>query len=246
MSYGYLKGTNPHRWTGGGGSSGSFFPGVDGATEIWNFNHTSGNLTGSILGDTYALTGTGGSYNQAGPSGTDLRTYSHENELWVDTSINSSLIPGTSSFTVVYVASNDTDYDHTIFDLDSDAGTTNGVLISQIGTSLFMVARDALQVSQTEWTEAAGASALRDGSYHHVRIIADRSTTKFEVELDGVSQTTSKTSGVDLSAIATINPTGGMGICGQESNGARRFNNSHKIAYIAYAKNVTYNTSLLP
>lgn len=230
----------------GGGGGSSYWPTDSDFVEVWRYSMASNGLVGRNLGDSYPKTGTGGSYEQAGPAGTDLVAYAHASEYFVDTSLNPALNPGTSSFSISFVTKNGVNSDWCLFDLDCAIGTTEGIYVAKIGTTFYMLAHDGTNGHQSEWTDANGGTALEDGNWHHVKIIADRSLTKFNLELDGVSQTTTKTGGANLNTLGAIEPTGGIALSGQENNGGRRMNNGHLISYVAFAHNITANTPQLP
>lgn len=235
------------RGLGSGGGVSDYWPTNSDFVEVWRHDMESGNLISQIGGNTYTKTGgTGGVYAQAGPAGTNLVSHHYQNHKFQYANVPAAMIPGTGNFSIIFVANTSTNYDWVIFDLGSVQGSAQGIYIGKIATDFYMTVVGASGACQTRWSDANGATALEDGNWHHVRVIGDVSTTKMEVELDGVAQTTTKTAGVDLNAVGSITPTSYTAIGGQGNNLSRLMANNHAVAYVAYVLNTTTNSPLLP
>lgn len=98
----------------------SFYPPLDGATEVWHFGKATGDYTSEILGDLYVAGKTGSSnilYDELGPTDTDMRAVylnndgtfvSHFTSPGIDGGgnssgpVNAAMKPGTSSFQLFF------------------------------------------------------------------------------------------------------------------------------------------------
>jgi len=225
----------------------SFWPSESGATEIWRADDISGsNWVSLINGDTYARTGSGGTASAAGPPSTGMISYQHSAESWEDATPNSSIQPGTADFSIIFVARVSTGYTYVLFDYDSTVNTTEGIYIAYFtGVALLMGVHDGTTQHRTHWLSGSGASMLEDGDWHHIEMIFDKSASLVGVVADGVTQSTGLNAGSALSAVGSITPAGGLAI-GAAEGGGSPLDNNHDLAYIAYAKNLTYKTPLLP
>lgn len=230
--------------------AGSFWPVDSDFSEVWRWDMASGNLVSRIFSQTYTKTGTGGTYNAGGPTNTDLDSYSHQSEYWVQAAPNAAVQPRLTSFVWVTVFKCDTRLDQVWYDHDSHIGTQEGLYIGDINdaSGLYILVDDGTLAAQYNWTVANGwAAQACDGNWHHLRVILNKSNTLPTVELDGTAKTVTKASGSDLNLIGDIQPAGGLALGGQENNGGRRFKSGFRCAYQAVKTNsTTANSPLLP
>jgi len=221
------------------------FP-TEGATDVIVFDANAGDITSEILGDVYVAQGDP-VYRQSGPPGTDLfaTTLDGTDDYFVDTSPNSAIFPGSSSFVAVFQARFDVSASGAIYLADFDGnGTaaTTGWWFLFTGVQLeFAIIDDSLTLHRTRYDPP---STPYDGLWHTYRWIFDKTQDFATLEIDGTAVTTFR-GGATFSSLGAVNPSGGLALAARENDGTLSV--VGEVSQVAFAiGSTTYDVTLPP